>query len=89
MVRCLKIHKSFVSRLFLLLISLWILECSPGFKVIKLFSCSTQFSIKFIMLINVKMPATVGIYTFISMVNTAIESVKGRIVLIIPPVRSI
>ena len=30
-----------------------------GPEVIKLFSCSTQMSIKFIMLINVKMPTTV------------------------------
>ena len=31
-------------------------------KVIKLFSCSTQLSTKFILLINVKMPTIVGIY---------------------------
>ena len=33
----------------------------PGRQVIKLFSCSTQLSITFIMLINVKMPTIVGI----------------------------
>ena len=39
-------------------------------KVIKLFSCSTQLSTKFILLINVKIPTIVGILTFISMINT-------------------
>ena len=37
-----------------------------GSKVIKLFSCSTQLSMKFFLLINVKMPTTVGILTFMS-----------------------
>ena len=37
-------------------------------EVIKLFPCSTQLSTKFILLINVKMPTTVGILTFISSV---------------------
>ena len=36
----------------------------------KLFSYSTQLSTKFILLINVQMPTTVGILIFISMVNT-------------------
>ena len=46
-------------------------ECNmdPGPAVIKLFSCSTELSTKFIMLINVKMPTIVGILTFISMIN--------------------
>ena len=35
-------------------------------KVIKLFSCSTQMSKKFSLLINVKMPTIVCISTFIS-----------------------
>ena len=35
---------------------------STGPKVIKLFPCSTQQSTKFILLINVKMPAIVGIF---------------------------
>ena len=34
---------------------------SPGPEVIKLFSCSTQLSMKFSPLINVKMPTIVGI----------------------------
>ena len=36
----------------------------PGSEVIKLFSCSTQLSTKFILLINIKMPTIVGILTF-------------------------
>ena len=58
----------------------------PGYvpcpAVIKLFSCSTQLSMKFIMLINVKMPTTVGILTFISMINTKSESLEARKVFI-------
>ena len=46
-------------------------------KVIKLFSCSTQLSTKFILLINVKMPTIVGILTFISMINTTSERFKA------------
>ena len=42
---------------------------SPGLKVIKLFSCSTQLRLKFILLINVKMPTIVGILTFMSWIN--------------------
>ena len=51
-------------------------------EVIKLFSCSTQLSLKFIMLINVKMPTIVGILTFIGMINTTSECLKGIKVLI-------
>ena len=39
-------------------------------KVIKKSSCFTQPSMKFILLINIKMPTTVGILTFISRINT-------------------
>ena len=39
---------------------------SPGPEIIKLFSCSTQLSIKFFQLINVKMPTNVDILTFMS-----------------------
>ena len=42
---------------------------SPGSEVIKLFSYSTQLSLKFILLINVKMPTIVGILTFMSRIN--------------------
>ena len=37
-------------------------EASP--KVIKLFPCSTQLSMKFFLLINVKMPTIVGILIY-------------------------
>ena len=50
----------------------------PGPEVIKLFSCSTQLSTKFILLINVKMPTIVGILTFISMINTTYESFESK-----------
>ena len=50
----------------------------PGPEVIKLFSCSTQLSTKFILLINVKMPIIVGILTFISMLNTTSERLRAR-----------
>ena len=49
----------------------------PGLEVIKLFSCSTQLSMKFIMLINVKMPTIVGILIFISMINTISQKLKA------------
>ena len=50
----------------------------PGPEIIKLFSCSTQLSTTFILLINVKMPTIVGILTFISRINTASERLKAR-----------
>ena len=49
-----------------------------GPKIIKLFSCSTQLSTKFILLINVKMPTIVGILTFFSKINTTSERLKAR-----------
>ena len=51
---------------------------STVFGVIKLFSCSTQLSTKFILLINVKMPTIVGILTFISRINTISKSLNAR-----------
>ena len=42
----------------------------PGPEVIKLFSCSTQMSIKFSPLIYVKMPTIVGILTCMSGKNS-------------------
>ena len=45
---------------------------SPGLKVIKLFSYSTQLSMNFFLLINVKMPTIVGILTFMSRKNSII-----------------
>ena len=38
----------------------------PGPEVIKNISCSTQVSMKIFLLINIKMPTTVGIFTFMS-----------------------
>ena len=54
----------------------------PGPEVIKLLLCSTQLSIKLIMLINVKMPTNVGILTFVSMINKTYEHLKARKVFI-------
>ena len=42
---------------------------SSGPKVIKLFSCSTQLSMNFFMLIDVEMPTIVSISTFMSRKN--------------------
>ena len=42
----------------------------PGPEVIKLFSCSTQLSMKIFLLINVKMPTIVGIVSFMSRKNS-------------------
>ena len=53
-------------------------EIRPPPKVIKLFSCSTQLSTIFILLINVKMLTIVGILTFIIMINTTSERLKAR-----------
>ena len=44
-------------------------EHKPGPEVIKHFSCSTQLRLKFILLINVKMPTIVGILAFMSSIN--------------------
>ena len=49
-----------------------------GPKGYKTFSCSSQLSINFILLINVKIPTNVGILTFISMMNTS-ECLKQEI----------
>ena len=51
-----------------------------GPENIKLFSYSTQLSMKFTLLLNVKMPTItiVGILTFISMINTTSERPKAR-----------
>ena len=43
-----------------------------GPEVIKLFSCSTQLSMKFYLLINVKMPTIVGILTLSCRKNSII-----------------
>ena len=53
------------------------METAPWSEVIKLLSCSTQLSTKFILLIIVKMPTIVGILAFISMINTTYERLKA------------
>ena len=45
-------------------------QVEPGPEVIKLFSYSTQPSMKFFLLINIKMPTIVGILTFKSGKNS-------------------
>ena len=42
----------------------------PGPEVIKLFSCSTQLSMKLFLLKNIEMPTAVGISTFMSRKNS-------------------
>ena len=51
-------------------------------EVINCFPCSTQLSMKLILLIKVKMPTIVGILTFISRINTTLESDKARNIVI-------
>ena len=51
----------------------------PGPEVIKLFSCSAQLRLKFILLINVKMPTIVGILTFISSIYYRLWNSKPSI----------
>ena len=50
----------------------------PVPEVIKHFPCSTQLSMKFILLINVKKPTVVGILTFFSMINTTSKRLTAR-----------
>ena len=45
------------------------IDCGSKAEVIKLFLCSTQPRLKFILLINVIMPTVAGILTFISRIN--------------------
>ena len=58
-------------------------DVNSGPKVIKLYSCSTQLSTKFIMLINVKMPTIVGTLTFISRINNQEKSLFFSILVLI------
>ena len=46
-----------------------ITRMTTGPEIIKLFSCSTQLRLKFILLLNVKMPTIVGILSFMSRIN--------------------
>ena len=53
-------------------------QFDPRPRGYKFFPCSTQLSMKFILLINVTMPTIVGILTFISMMNTTSERLNAR-----------
>ena len=64
--------------MFALINPQWGLKLKQGSEVIKLYSCSTQLSTKFIILINVKMPTIVGILTLISMLNATSECLRAR-----------
>ena len=64
-------------------------DCSKFYKLrneiwprgYKLFSCSVQLSMKFVLLIHVKMPTIVGILTFISRINTTSECLIHKLYL--------
>ena len=53
-----------------------ILELKQGPEVIKLISCSARLRLKFILLINVKMPTIVGILTFMRRINYQLLSIE-------------
>ena len=52
-------------------VNMFSIECMLGWshQCLTLFSCSAQLRLKFILLINVKMPTVVGILTFINRIN--------------------
>ena len=50
-----------------------VFNCRSGPKVIKLFSCSTQLSMQFFLVIIVKMPTPVGILTIMSRKNSILR----------------
>ena len=52
------------------LIMLTVIRNTPGPEVVKKNSCSTQLSVIFFQIINVKMPTFVGILTFMSRKNS-------------------
>ena len=52
---------------------LMLYEHWTGPEIIILFSCSTKLSMKFFLLVNVKMPTVVGILTFMSGKNSIIS----------------
>ena len=64
----------------------WVFEMHPeknltaqfGPKVVKLFLCSTQLSMKFSLLINMKMPTIVGIFIFIKQRNFHAQQYLAR-----------
>ena len=50
--------------------------CVLASRIQKLFSCSAQLRLRFILLINVKMPTIVGILTFMSRINYLLFSTE-------------
>ena len=52
---------------------------APGPEVIELFSCSTQLSMIFFLIINVKMPTIVGILAFMSGKNNILGLSEPKI----------
>ena len=52
------------------LLTLLLFRRGSGPEVLKVFSCSTQLSMKIFLLIKVKMPIIVGILTFVSGKNS-------------------
>ena len=64
----------------LLIIKIYTFEYFVKFSFWVSVPCSTQLSMKFIMLIHVKMPTVVGFLTFISMINTTTEGLKASTV---------
>ena len=80
-----KIHKGEVTKIKIkcttcesIFLDINVILIKHGVEIIKLFSHSAQMIMKFILLINVKMPAIVGILVFISLINTTSESFKAR-----------
>ena len=63
---------------FISFTSLLLYRNNTGPEVIKLFPCSIQLIMKFILLINVKMPTIVGILTFISIIKTIFERLNAK-----------
>ena len=73
------IHKVVYKQVMLVTrISLSLFFIDHRSEIIKPFSCSTQLSMKFILLINIKMPTTVGILIFISKINFVLSSVQQK-----------
>ena len=64
-----QVSKSEISSIWLASVAVQPGLCQTRFKVIKHFSCSTQQSTKFILLINVRLLTIVGILTFLSRIN--------------------
>ena len=60
------VKKLVYTTIITVIFAIYLLIHVPGPEVIKLFSCSAQLRLKFILLINVKMPT---ILTFISRIN--------------------